>query len=49
MVSVAVMPTLAALTPLAAHRPLPSTALGTAVMRRPLPGSGISTPEMTDL
>ena len=40
MVSVAVMPTLAALTPLAAHRPLPSTALGTAV---PGPYNAVST------
>ena len=28
---------------------VPSTALGTAVIRRPSPGRGISTPEITDL
>jgi len=49
MVSVAVMPTLAALTPEAAQMPLPSTALGIAVIRRALPGRGISTWERTDL
>ncbi len=43
IVSVAVMPTLAALTPEAAQMPLPSTALGIAVNRRAPSGRGIST------
>ena len=49
MVSVAVMPTLAALTPAAAQMPLPSTAFGMAVIRMGSPGRGISTWDSTDL
>ena len=48
MVSVAVMPTWAALTPAAAQMPSPSTALGMAVIRSAWPGSGTSTWEITD-
>ena len=48
MVSVAVMPTLAALTPAAAQIPLPSTALGMAVIRMGSPGSGTSTWDSTE-
>ena len=48
MVSVAVMATLAALTPPAAQMPLPSTALGMAVKRMALSGRGTSTWESTE-
>ena len=49
IVSVAVIPTFASLTPLAAHIPSPSTALGISVWRSGFLGSFISRCDMTVL